>query len=523
MEIDYMTPVNLFDQSFDIHSLVNKNLGTLIGDLDLVISDVKKIKNKFIYSQDIVEEYIKTIFKAAFYIDIENTYSSFFIDFLEPALKNTYVKIEKNPINYFSENPFIDTFYSALMLYLRSNQFKYNIKYIIKHLPKVIKKFKYTIYTIDANTDKFLGHFVKFDFSDCIKPLLKTFDYKKFNFDVIHNTNASVVATDSDETIKFNNITQEDLLAIVVHASVSWIKSLTLQNLNNYQFDAHFDGWNNYYNKFAIDYSGFFTRNNQSLIDFLAKYQNVASDYKNDLFINPIKQIFIDDPEEGFKSENVMSSAIDTPRRLFNLIESMNRPSGNKLADISTDIIANAELLDRYEEVSLKCFDKMRKLYEDFKYNYEVLGYKDAELVMNISYHIFKSISEIVKLCTKSKMTTKPYTVSKPFLKYYLRSRELGSELNSEKLLEKYGSRHIKMVNDVDKYLDEIEEAYKEYFDICGSISLVIDKWENLIVSKIKTYANVSISDSVFQEFFTEFNGFSPKVFDVKFINSLMK
>lgn len=521
MEKDYMPPVNLFDRTLDIHSLVNKNLKTSIGDLDLVISYIKEIKTSHIYSKNILEEYIKTIFKAAFYIDIENTYSSFFIDYLEPALKNTYVKIEKNPINYFSENPFIDTFYSALMLYLRSNQFKCNIKFIIKRLPKALKKFKYKIFEIDSNANEFAGRFIKFNFSKCIKPLLKTFDYKKFKFDILHNTSTCVNVTDSDEPIKFNNITQEDLLAIVVHASVSWIKSLTLQNLNNYQFDTNFDGWNNYYNKFAIDYSGFFTRNNQSLIDYLNKYQKVGSDYKNELFVYPIKQIFIDDSDE-FNSNDTSSKAIDASRRLFNLIESMNRPSGNKLADISTDIIANSELLDRFDDVSIKCFDKLHDLYRDFENKYEVLGYKDAELVKNISYHIFKSVLEITKYFTDTNVL-KNSTIPKNVIKSYFRDHEIGVELNSEKLIEKYGSHHITMINDVDKYLDEVEDVYNEYFGICKSISNVIDDWEKLIISKIKTYANVSLSDSVFQEFFTEFNGFSPKVFDVKFINSLMK
>ena len=127
------------------------------------ICDISEISNELLFQSQIFP-----IFYSAIKINEYTIFGNFFNNYLEPALRNTYSKLERNAINYFGENPFADTFYSALGLYIKSSEFKRVLCNTLKKLPKVSKRFKYSMECDRYIMNKSLGKPLKFNFSKCI-------------------------------------------------------------------------------------------------------------------------------------------------------------------------------------------------------------------------------------------------------------------------------------------------------------------------------------------------------------------
>ena len=482
---------------------------------------VSKISNELLFQSQIFPIYYGTI-----KINEYTIFGNFFNSYLEPALRNTYSKLERNAINYFGENPFVDTFYSALGLYMKSSEFKRILFSTLRKLPKVSKRFKYSMEYDYYVLNKGLGRSLKFDFSKGIKKQINRLFRECDNALLNERSTVDLIVTDNDEFVRLHTLTPNEILYMVFHALITSIKQKTLDKLDVKCAETIFDGSLNIYNAMAIDHSNFFTRNAQSLVDYLKKYDSkidgIAEKIMGDEFEYMVKLTsnlfnnFGYITKGMFEGQPMVSS--DVTADLYGIkqmIEAMCRPSSNELADISIGLEeldkTFEEFIHKREEISTNINNLMSKFYKD----YVTLGMKDSDLMYHIEKH----------LCDHSRYELKDLNFkNKPAdLSAIFQNESFAKYLCSDEVIEKYSSHHGDMVCDVDTLLSKISIEYNNLYLATCDIMKIITNWKQKIINKIRLYNNYTITDSVKAEFSSEHNGTSVNVFDMDFVLSLMK
>lgn len=507
---------------------------------------VSKISNELLFQSQIFP-----IYYGAIKINEYTTFGNFFNNYLEPALQNTYSKLERNAINYFGENPFVDTFYSALGLYMKSPEFKRILFNTLRKLPKASKQFKYSMEYDYYVVNNGLGKPSKFNFSKCIKKqvkcLLKEYNIMSNNvrgdtqklghYDEIiippsiirlnKRSTVDLIVTDNDEFVRLITLTPNEIFYIVFHALITSIKQKTLNKLDVECAETIFDGALNIYNAMAIDHSNFFTRNAQSLIDYLKKYDSkidgiaekiMGGEFEymvkltSSLFDN-IGNISQDNVSKGMPM--VLSDVTTDIYGIKQMIEAMCRPSSNKLADISIGLEeldkTFEEFIHKREEISTNINNLMSGFYRD----YVTLGMKDSDLMYHIEKHLCDhSKYELKNLDFKNKSTD---------LSTIFQNESFAKYLCSDEVIGKYTSHHTDMIHDVDTLLNKISIEYNNLYLATCDIMKIITDWRQKIIDKVHLYHNYTITDSVKDEFSSNHNGTSINVFDMDFVLSLMK
>lgn len=464
---------------------------------------------------------------SAAQINKYTTFGSFFNSYLEPALRNTYSKLERNAINYFGENPFVDTFYSALGLYIKSSEFKRILYNTLKKLPKVSKQFKYSMENDYYVMNNSLGRILKFDFSKGIKKQIKCLFEARKNSQLDERSTVDIIVTDNDDFVRLYTLTPNEIFYMVFHTLITSIKQKTLDKLDVKCTETIFDGSTNIYNAMAIDHSNFFTRNAQSLVDYLKKYVSKIDGIGEKIMGNEFEYMVkltstlfnnIGDISKGDVSEGrtmILSDITSDIYGIKQMIEAMCRPSSNELADISIGLEeldkTFEEFIHKREEISTNINNLMSKFYQD----YVALGMKDSDLMDHIEKH----------LCDHSKYELKdldfesvPSELSSTF-----QNESFAKYLCSDEVIGKYSSHHNDMICDVDTLLNKISVEYNNLYLATCDIMKVITNWKQKIIDKIRLYNNYTITDSVKAEFSSEHNGTSVNVFDMDFVLSLMK
>ena len=427
--------------------------------------------------------------------------------YLLPNLHNTYLKIKKQTINYFSENPFVDTFYASLLSFIKSNLCIEYINFIKRELKRIVKKYKF-ILNNEATKDP-----VKFDLSSMINIKKEV----QFNVNIPITKKCSYISFD-------RNLRSEELNFIIIHAMVSYIKQVIVNNVKScreypYNRDTIID---EFYNAMQIDHCGFFMRNVQSLTEYYGHYKELYSDLPTKLLNTAINTI-IDSTKKDSILENMSSLEATILAPLWSikgLAESMNRPSNNELANMIFDVDRCERyfnnLLDVYPEnptlLTPKFYRRMYTLIKDFKYKYLELGFKDEKL---IEYLMDKITNWVNSFKINSIYNTINITTD-------LRTTAIGRYLNSSKIIDKYGDHHSELIKDTDTFLGDLENVIHEYVDFLNQILLLFNDWGDTICNKIKTYSSYNLEDSIKREFEQRFNGFSVKIYDPSFIMHLL-
>lgn len=486
------------------------------------IYNISEISNELLFQSQIFPT-----FYSAIKINEDTIFGNFFNNYLEPALRNTYSKLERNTINYFGENPFADTFYSALGLYIKSSEFKRILYNTLKKLPKISKRFKYSMEHDRYIMDKSSGKPLKFNFSKCIKRQINYLFAEHESPQLNKRSIVDIFVTDNNEFVQICTLTPNEILYIVFHALITSIKQKTLDKLDIKCAETIFDGFVNIYNAMAIDHSNFFTRNAQSLIDYLKKYDSkidgITEKIMGDDFEYMVKltSTLIDNICEISKSDvfegkaMVLSDVTSDIYGIKQMIEAMCRPSSNKLADIS---IGLEELDKTFEEFNHKREEisaNINNLMSDFYRDYVSLGMKDSDLMSHIEYH----------LCDRSKYEINNFDFEKSptDLSKIFQTESFAKYLCSDEVFKKYSSHHMDMVHDVDTLLNKIGIEYNNLYLATYNIMKVITDWKAKIIAKIRLYNNYTITNNIKDEFSSKHNGTSVNVFDMDFVLSLMK
>ena len=470
---------------------LNKNKVQYIDNYECLI----KILTDIIYN---------TVYMKLRYTDIIQAFEN---QYLLPNLHNTYLKIKKQTINYFSENPFIDAFYASLLSFIKSNLCIDYMNFIKRELKGIIKKYKFILKN-EVTKDP-----TKFNLSSMI-------DVKK---DVQFNINIPI--TKKCAFISFDrNLSNEELNFVIIHAMVSYIKNIIVNNVkccreDPYNRDASID---EFYNIMQIDHCGFFMRNVQSLTEYYGRYKVLHSDLPTKMLTTAITTI-IDSTKENSTLENMSSleSTILAPLwSIKGLAESMNRPSNNELANMQFDVDRCERyfnnLLDVHPEnptiLTPKFYRRMYTLIKDFKYKYLELGLKDEKLIENL-------MGKITNWVKSFKINSVYDTIN---ITTDLRTTAIGKYLNSSKMIDKYGDHHSELIKDTDTFLGDLENVIREYVDFLNQILMQFDDWDDTICNKIKTYSSYNLEDSIRREFEQRFNGFSVKIYNPSFITHLL-
>ena len=202
------------------------------------------------------------------------------------------------------------------------------------------------------------------------------------------------------------------------------------------------------------------------------------------------------------------------------LMESMNRPSNNPLANMTASVEDCEHLFAGLSYMNPenpnienpKYFWNMHKLIKEFRHKYFDLGFNDEDLVNFV-------VNEFVNWTSSYSIGISGEIVYKK----ELRSNFIGRSLNHNNLVERYKDHHLEMVKDVDEFLGSLQKVFLEYVDHINKILLIFNDWENTIVDKIKTYTNYDLEDSINEEFLKEYSGFSVKVYSPEYLSILLK
>lgn len=427
--------------------------------------------------------------------------------YLLPNLHNTYLKIKKQTINYFSENPFIDAFYASLLSFIKSNLYDDYMNFIKRELKGITKKYKFVL------KDETVNNPVKFDLSSLIV----------VNKDIQFNINIPV--SKKHAFISFDrSLDYEELNFIITHAIVSYIKQVIIVNVtscreNPYNRDANID---EFYNVMQIDHCGFFMRNVQSLTEYYGRYKELYSDLPTKMLNTAIATI-IDSTTKNSTLDNMSSLEATILAPLWSikgLAESMNRPSNNEFANMSFDVDLCERyfnnLLDTHPEnptlLTPKFYRRIHTLITDFKHKYLDLGLKDEKLIEYLMNKITNWVNSFKISSIYNTINDLPD----------LRTTAIGRYLNSSKMIDKYGDHHSDLIKDTDTFLGDLENVIREYVDFLNQILWVFNNWNDTICNKIKVYASYNLEDSIRREFEQRFNGFSVKIYSPSFITYLL-
>lgn len=488
----------------------NKRLLTEVNKLNMSASDVelmyarkkvKKLYDKTVSIETVIDTVYTAVYKrlkhSAIVCEFENT-------FLIPALYNTYLKIRKNTINYFSENPFVDSFYAALLSFFKSSYYDRWYKYVSKHIVRDIKKFKYLIE--DPNPCE---RSIKFDFSKLINVKIE---------DPIE-----ITINDYNDMITCTPFRKIDLDFIIVHSMVKLIKSGVVSNINYAKHFPYIDTITiEFYNSMRQDHNGFFMRNSQSLTEYYGKFKNFTKQLPEKL-INDVISTIIPKTSDTQELQDSLSYEYNLIAPIFTakgLMESMNRPSNNPLADMTASVEECEHLFSGLSYMNPenpnienpKYFWNIYKLIKDFRHKYFDLGFHDEDLVNFV-------VNEFVNWTSSYNIGINDEIVYEK----ELRSSFIGRSLNHNNLVEKYKDHHMEMVKDVDTLLGSLQKVFLEYVDHINKILLIFNDWENTIINKIKTYTNYDLEDSINEEFLKEYSGFSVKVYSPEYLSILLK
>ena len=438
------------------------------------------------------------------YTDIIQAFEN---QYLLPNLHNTYLKIKKQTINYFSENPFIDAFYASLLSFIKSDLYGDYINFIKRELKGMVKQYKFIL-----NNDTVTNP-VKFDLSSMINTKIDV----QFNINIPVSKKHAFISFD-------RSLDYEELNFIITHAIVSYIKKIIIANVkscrdNPYNRDANID---EFYNVMQIDHCGFFMRNAQSLTEYYGHYKEMYSDLPTKMLKTAITTI-IDSTTKNSTLENMrdLEATILAPLwSIKGLAESMNRPSNNKLANMSFDVDLCERyfnnLLDTHPEnptlLTPKFYRRIHTLIADFKHKYLDLGFKDEKLIEYL-------MNKITNWVSSFKINSNYNTINDLL---DLRTTAISRYLNSSKMIGKYGEHHSDLIKDVDTFLGDLESVIREYVDFLNQILLLFNDWDNTICNKIRGYSSYNLEDSIRREFEQRFNGFSVKIYNPSFITHLL-
>ena len=488
----------------------NKRLLDEVNKLNMSKSDVefmyaskkfKKLTDKTVPIETVIDTIYATVYQRLKYTSLVSEFEN---AFLVPALYNTYLKIRKNTINYFSENPFVDSFYAALLGFFKSSYYDRWYKYVFTHIKRDIKKYKYIIE--DSNPYE--------------KPV-------KFNFSKFVNVNTEepieIIINDYNDVITCTPFRKVDLDFIVVHSMVKLIKSEVVSNVN---YSKHFP-YNDtliieLYNTMRQDHNGFFMRNSQSLTEYYGKFKEITNKLP-DIMINNVVSTIISKVKDEQEMQDSLSYEYELIAPVFTakgFMESMNRPSNNPLANMTASVEECEHLISGLYYVNPenpnvenpKYFWNIYKLIKDFRHKYLDLGFNDSELVD----YIINAIS----------MWTSSFILNDEMKIIYqipLRTNVIGEYLNKSSIVDKYKDHHMELVKDVDVFMGSVEKIFVEYVTHINRIFAIFNNWENTIIRKIETYTNYDLEDSINEEFLKEYSGFSVKVYSPEYLSILLK